>query len=107
MKKTVCDFCGKNVTKGGIQFVYQRKHYRVDISVFTESCRIRASRTDACAACTFKYAIIAAKAILKEAEEQRELKRKAEIQRRKFKLTKVQRLTKTGGRNEKKLQKSH
>jgi hypothetical protein len=29
MKKTVCDFCGKDVDSGGIQFRYRGKLYRM------------------------------------------------------------------------------
>jgi len=61
MKITICDFCHKPVEKGGIGFKKNGSIYRVDISVIKDSNGIRAVRTDACAKCTIKFALMAGK----------------------------------------------
>jgi hypothetical protein len=66
MKIVVCDFCKRKVENGGIIFIHKEKRYRIDISIYGigHGAGIRASRTDACAICTIKYAIKAANTIL-------------------------------------------
>jgi DNA-directed RNA polymerase subunit RPC12/RpoP len=68
MKKTVCDFCGRDVDSAGIRFTHKENRYRIDISVFGtgRGNGIRTSRTDACPKCTIRYVIKAAKNMLKE-----------------------------------------
>lgn len=68
MKIVVCDFCRHKVEEGnkGVYFKYKGKHYRIDISVFKDCNQVRASRTDACPVCTIKYAVAAAKFLLKQ-----------------------------------------
>lgn len=66
MKKTHCDFCGRIVEEGGICFGYKKRKFRIDISIIgVYGNRVRSKRTDACAVCTFKYAVEAAEFLLK------------------------------------------